>query len=142
MDVFPTILDILGMADETLDGKSLLPYLQHGKDPDPRNEFLLEFHGIRYLYTQRAIVTRDGWKYVFTPGDRDEVYNLIEDPGELHNCIENPAHRAKIAKLQDRLINSVIAAKDPIMDAVCKLLGRWENPSGQIDASVIKKGKK
>jgi hypothetical protein len=40
-----------------------------------REGIYLEFHGIRCLHTQRALVSRDGFKYIFNPVDEDEFYN-------------------------------------------------------------------
>ena len=135
MDVFPTLLDVLGMPDSSLDGVSFLPVLRGEDMPDPREDLLLEFHGIRYLYSQRGLVTRDGWKYIFTPGDNDEVYDLTTDPAELHNRIDDPACAEKVAELRERLKRAVVAARDPLMDCVYKYFGFWESPSGQPDCS-------
>jgi arylsulfatase A-like enzyme len=98
----------------------------------------MEFHGLRYLYTQRSIITDDNWKYIFTPGDIDEVYDLDSDPAEMRNLLHDPGSAGKTADLRDRLMRSVVEAGDPVMDAVHKILGRWESPSGQIDPSTLK----
>lgn len=134
MDVFPTILDILGQADESLDGRSLLPLL-HAPDHHGRESVYLEFHGIRYLYSQRALITQDGLKYIFTPGDRDEVYDLNADPGELRNLVDAPAYRVQVGDLRQRLIQQSAQVGDPIQDFVAKIFGTWETQSGQVDAS-------
>ena len=142
MDLFPTALDMCGLLDDelraTLDGRSLVPAICDEPERKRRSSFLMEFHGIRYLCSERAIVTEDGWKYVFNPADIDEVYDLTNDPGELTNLIRSRAHDNKIQALREELMRAVVAAGDPIMDAVYKILGRWENPSGQIDASRLK----
>ena len=135
MDIFPTLLDALGMGDESLDGRSFLAALRGEPAAQAREELLLEFHGIRYLYSQRAIVTRDGWKYIFTPADRDEVYDLNADPAEMNNLIDEAACAAKVAELRERLKRAVVAARDPLMDCVYKYFGFWESPSGQPDCS-------
>jgi len=133
MDIFPTILDILGQPHTSLDGQSLLPLVEHGARG--RAAIYLEFHGIRHLYSQRALVTRDGIKYIFTPGDQDEVYDLNSDPGELHNLIDDPAWQDKAERLRWLLVRAATQASDPIRDYISKLFGRWEALSGQPDAS-------
>ena len=141
MDLMPTVLDLCGMLDSDsdaaaeLDGRSLLPALCADAERETRSVFLLEFHGLRYLYSQRAIVTSDGWKYVFSPADIDEVYNLNEDPAELENLIDSDDHLETIERLRDTLKVAVVESGDPIMDAVYRLLGTWDNPSKQIDAT-------
>lgn len=134
MDLFPTILDILGQADEGLDGQSLLPLLQK-PDSHGRESIYLEFHGIRYLYSQRALIARDGLKYIFTPGDHDEVYDLHTDPGELRNVVDEPAYQERIHDLRQRLMQKSAEVGDPIQDYVAKIFGNWETLSGQIEAS-------
>lgn len=133
MDIFPTILDILGQPDASLDGQSLLPLVENGAPG--RAAIYLEFHGIRYLYSQRALVTRDSLKYIFTPGDQDEVYDLNSDPGELHNLIDDPAWQDRVERLRWQLVRAATQANDPIRDYTSKLFSRWEDLSGQPDAS-------
>ncbi|MHC4799796.1 MAG: sulfatase-like hydrolase/transferase, partial [Planctomycetota bacterium] len=136
MDVMPTILDILDCPDQTLDGRSLLPYLD-GKQPiESRDAIYLEFHGIRYLYSQRALVTRDGYKYIFNPGDMDEFYDLNEDPGELINLVHSKEYAKKISDIRERLKAVAAKARDPICDYISKMFGDWENLSGQFEAAA------
>ena len=136
MDIFPTILDILRQPDESLDGQSLLPLLDGRSDSPGREAIYLEFHGLRYLYSQRALITRDGHKYIFTPGDQDEVYDLNQDPGELHNLIAEKAYRESIESLRWQLMQTAARVGDPIRDYISKIFGRWEDLSGQPDASA------
>jgi len=134
MDIFPTILDALGQPDETLDGKSFLSVLD-GKPAANRDAIYLEFHGIRYLYSQRALVTHDGYKYIFNAGDFDEFYDLNNDPGELTNRIDAPEYRATVARLRERIKRAAAETRDPIQDDIAKMFGDWENLSGQFEAS-------
>jgi len=135
MDLMPTVLDILGQPDQYLDGQSLLPYLDGMTSPVGREAIYLEFHGLRSLYSQRALITRDVYKYIFTPGDQDEVYDLNQDPGELTNLIEGRNHRELVQRLREQLVQTSAQVDDPIRDYISKLFGRWENLSGQPEAS-------
>lgn len=112
MDVFPTVLDALGIPDETLDGKSFLPLLRGGSSE--REDLYLEFHGLRALYSQRTLITKDGWKYIFSPGDFDELYHLPSDPGEMANLAENGEHRDKLTALRERLHKRAVQFGDPL----------------------------
>jgi arylsulfatase A-like enzyme len=135
MDIFPTLLDVLGMPDEKLDGKSFLAALQGKPMPNARDAIYLEFHGIRYLYSQRALVTKDGSKYIFNAGDFDEVYDLRKDPGELVNRLDVPEDRETVAKLRERIKLAAAQAGDPIRDDIAKMFGDWQNLSGQFEAA-------
>jgi arylsulfatase A-like enzyme len=135
MDIFPTLLDALGQPDRTLDGKSFLEVLDGKPLTTARDAIYLEFHGIRYLYSQRALVTRDGYKYIFNAGDFDEFYDLNQDPGELVNRIEASECQETVARLRDRLKRAAAEASDPIRDNIAKMFGDWENLSGQIEAA-------
>lgn len=141
MDIFPTILDVLGQPDPTLDGKSFLPVLAGKPLSAARDAIYLEFHGIRYLYSQRAIVTREGHKYIFNAGDFDEFYDLNKDPGELTNRINDPAYRDAVDQIRTRLKYAAAQSRDPIADDIAKMFGDWENLSGQFEAAGMIHGK-
>jgi arylsulfatase A-like enzyme len=135
MDIVPTILDALGQPDASLDGKSFLAVLDGRELPAPRDAIFLEFHGIRYLYSQRALVTRDGCKYIFNAGDFDEFYDLNDDPSELKNRIEDPSYQDKVARVREQLKRTAARVRDPIADDIAKMFGDWENLSGQFEAA-------
>ncbi|MBN1490729.1 MAG: sulfatase-like hydrolase/transferase [Phycisphaerae bacterium] len=140
MDIMPTILDLLGTPDDTLDGQSFLPALQGKPLASPRENIYLEFHGIRYLYSQRALVTRDGYKYIFNPGDQDEFYDLNTDPAELANVIDAERYAKKVAAIREQIKAAARTARDPISDYVAKLFGDWEKLSGQFESAAYDPG--
>ena len=140
MDIMPTILAVLDQPDETLDGKSFLPCLEGKPLPEPRQDIYLEFHGIRYLYSQRALVTKDGYKYIFNPGDIDEFYDLNKDPGELVNLVDSQDRQEEVRDMRERLKAAAQAVRDPICDYVAKIFGDWENLSGQFEAAAFVPG--
>lgn len=62
---------------------------------------------------RRKMVRTTAWKYVHDPmGDRDELYDLVNDPWELHNVATTPDHRDVIADLQRRLADWSIETED------------------------------
>ncbi len=139
MDIFPTILDLLGKnADDELDGQSFLPYLgEEGNQLPGRDELYLEFHGIRYLRTERGLITRDGLKYIFNPADDDEFYDLNEDPYEMNNLLAGETSPPRVGELQQQLIDVARRYNDPVQDCIAKWFGQWGNTSGQIDVSSM-----
>ncbi len=97
-DIFPTILDFLGIEIPRCDGRSLLPLLQG--DPSefsPRiavsaifapggsgSESLLALRSTEYKY----IYTSSYWYHMSLFPSREELYALGNDPGEKNNIIE------------------------------------------------------
>jgi arylsulfatase A-like enzyme len=54
-----------------------------------------EYHGTRFPLMQR-ILWHGGWKFVFNGFDFDELYDLAEDPHEMHNRAGDPGQRERI----------------------------------------------
>ncbi|MCB0107657.1 MAG: sulfatase-like hydrolase/transferase [Caldilineaceae bacterium] len=62
---------------------------------------------------RRKMVRTRQWKYVHDPmGDRDELYDLVNDPWELTNVINEPMHATVLAELRLRLADWAIATED------------------------------
>ncbi len=141
MDIFPTILDLVSEDDagenqQALDGQSLLPFLgEEAESVGGRDALYLEFHGIRYLRTERAIVTRDGLKYIFNPADDDELYDLNTDPAELHNLLAAGGSPQEADALRARLVELAQQHGDPVQNCIAKWFGQWRGLSGQPDVS-------
>jgi arylsulfatase A-like enzyme len=99
LDVAPTILDLCGAeALGRCQGRSLRPVLDGSSDPSEWRDAYAEFFGQRFVYTQR-IVWHDDWKYVFSPGGVDELYDLSQDPHEECNAAALPAFRDKLTEM-------------------------------------------
>lgn len=114
-DIFPTIIELLGIKDApAVDGISLLhaatmhnrlvymdsiaPYLENGWSP---------LYGLR----------RHTDKYILAP--RPEYYDLVKDPGELHNIYESVSGAQRQAC--DELVQALadrLAAGPPLGDVV------------------------
>jgi choline-sulfatase len=93
IDLAPTLLDLcLDRAMPGAQGRSLKPVLEGAHHPADWRQAYAEFYGQRYVYTQRLTWQGD-WKYVFSPGGIDELYNLAEDPFERRNRAADPACR-------------------------------------------------
>jgi len=62
---------------------------------------------------RRKMVRTREWKYVHDPmGDRDELYDLVNDPWELENVVDNPVYREVLADMQLRLGDWSIKTED------------------------------
>ncbi|WP_051556459.1 sulfatase family protein [Alkalihalobacterium bogoriense] len=89
VDLYPTILDMAGVyyEQDKLDGKSLYPLLvekeRHHKD---------------YQYCEWEncwMIRNENYKLIFNYNDSHELYNLLEDPNEEQNIIEEYPQIAK-----------------------------------------------
>jgi arylsulfatase len=52
------------------------------------------------------------WKYCTTEGDVDQLYDLENDPHELHNLASDPQHHEIIKEHQRYLLNWLIETED------------------------------
>jgi arylsulfatase A-like enzyme len=136
MDIVPTLMDFADIPiPDGLDGISLKAAVTDKENYSGRKEIYLEFHGLRFLYSQRAIVTDDNWKYIFTPGDKDELYDLNSDSAEMYNLIDTSEWIGKKQELQERIRITSARFNDPLRDCISKFFGIWNTNSGQLDAT-------
>lgn len=62
---------------------------------------------------RRKMARTREWKYVHDPmGDRDELYDLANDPWELHNVADDPAYRTALEAMARRLGDWSIQTED------------------------------
>ncbi|NKB29747.1 MAG: sulfatase-like hydrolase/transferase [Rhodobacteraceae bacterium] len=139
MDILPTALGLMGIDCGARHARDLSAAVCG--DTDVRRDYLLaEYHGLRFLYSQRILVSDDGWKLVFSPGDYDELYDLSVDPGEMRNLVCSPQAQAKLAEMRAALMAQTASVDDPLRDCVAKFNGQWRTGSGQFDATTAYQG--
>lgn len=132
-DIFPTTVELVGGKNAAgLDGKSLGPILR-GKQQTVRDTLFLA-----YKDEQRAVRQGD-WKLLRYPKvNFTQLFNLREDPDELKNLADNPAHAAKVKELREVMVQQQKVYHDPAPLTV-------DNPRpAKVDESFFKdaKGKK
>lgn len=128
MDILPTMLEMAGLpVPDTVDARSLRELFEAPESFRGRDRIYLEFHGLRFLYSQRALVTAEGLKYIHSSGDFDEVYDLRKDPWELHNVIDDPDYAEAVRNLRLRLMDQAARSKDPLANYICKIFGCWDH---------------
>ena len=112
VDLLPTFMDLAysNQAPEPvgpLHGKSLVPLLT-GEDPGHDRCVISEYSSEGVSAASRML--RDGpWKYIFTHGLAPMLFNLEQDPDELHNL----AGKAEHADMQQRLHARLVEDWDP-----------------------------
>jgi len=122
MDLATTVLDIAGLpVPESHDGRSLVPLF---RDPnaDWRDDLMCEFHGHRFLYSQRMI-RWSNYKYIFNAPDEDELYDLDQDPHEMMNVIDDPDYADSVQEGRQRLWQWIKDSDDPLAFAAHFMLG-------------------
>jgi len=106
IDLMPTVLKWLS-ADipRQCDGRSLLPWLDGGTPADWRQEtyYEFDFRDVGFPFSENALGLRpdecgisvlrgERYKYVHFTSLPPLLFDLETDPGELHNCIDDPAY--------------------------------------------------
>ncbi len=108
-DLTATVGELAGVrAPEQSEGKSLAPVLR-GEQPGLRDELLLAYRDV-----QRALVTPE-WKLIDYPkADETQLFQLVRDPDERVNRVDDPAEAPRRTTLEARLKAAQQAAGDPL----------------------------
>ena len=119
VDVFPTLLDLVGAAPQPhLDGLSLTPWLDGETPAAWRDAAHWEFDfrtvagneaethfGIGSRQCSLAVIRADDFKYVhFGGGLPPLLFDLKKDPGELNNVANDPAYLPTRLEFAERLL--------------------------------------
>jgi arylsulfatase A-like enzyme len=130
-DVFPTLLDHLGVAHHPgrpKPGRSFAPVLRGNRLGDEREVVVYDEYG-----PARMVRTAE-WKYVHRyPQGPHELYDLAGDPDERRNRVDDPTVAYIVGDLRARLERWFARHVDPRRDGVdkgvtgCGQLGRVED---------------
>lgn len=101
-DFMPTVLDYLGVkppTDRNLPGRSFAPMLRGDKQPDWPDAVFGEYGQLRFIRTADH-------KYVHRAnGGPFELYDLVKDPDETNNLVDQPEHRELRNALRKRMMD-------------------------------------
>ncbi|RLB75152.1 MAG: hypothetical protein DRH24_20095, partial [Deltaproteobacteria bacterium] len=100
LDVMPTLLDYLQIEAPRGDGKSLMPRIASGDEPEDGFAFSMFCGNVALGDMRRAVVNRR-FKYIHDPIDLPELYDLETDPLETRNLAEDEAHAGVMAELHE-----------------------------------------
>lgn len=143
LDLFPTVCEVLAIEPPAwLQGSSLLPLIR-GEVDQIHDQVFAEINYHAAYEPQRAVRT-PRWKYIRRFDDRrrpvlpntddspskdlwlqygwqnrpvaaEQLYDLVFDPNEAHNLVDNPATRDVLADMRRRLEQWMQATHDPLL---------------------------
>jgi choline-sulfatase len=101
LDLMPTLIELSGTATaagDPLDGSSLVPTLDDGhssRDDAVTGEYLAEG-----AVAPMVMIRRGALKFVMSPGDPDQLFDVETDPNELTNLASSAAHEREVAQFR------------------------------------------
>ncbi|MDQ0468746.1 choline-sulfatase [Labrys wisconsinensis] len=101
VDLLPTLVEMAGgdpadLAGGPSDGRSLVPHCEgRGGHDEVIGEYLAEG-----AVAPLMMIRRGPWKFVHSPADPDQLYDLEADPDEVHNLAEAADHAATLAEFR------------------------------------------
>lgn len=134
VDLLPTLLDLAALSPgdaASMDGHSLLPHLlgEAGRD-----EVLGEYLG-EGAVAPIVMIRRAHYKFIHSPADPDQLYDLRTDPLELHNLAGDPAQAELLAQLQHEVRarwNLAVIEQDVLASQRRRRLVAAANATGKI----------
>jgi arylsulfatase A-like enzyme len=121
-DLFPTILDLVGIGGVEIagsPGRSLVPLMVGAHVAEWRDEAFFEAETARSIRTREHLYTR----HLDGTGE-PECYDLVVDPQQWTNVAAEPRYAAVVARLDARLTEFFAAHRDPRYDL-------WQGGSAQ-----------
>lgn len=108
-DLFPTTCELAGVPiPDTVQGRSIVPLLRG------QTEAVYPEVYACFLNVQRMVRT-DRWKLIYYPHiDRYQLFDVKNDPDELHDLVDQAEHAATVAELKARLQAWRRANDDPL----------------------------
>lgn len=106
MDIYPTVCDLTGVdIPETVQGKSLVPVLKDASASVRDAVFSLD---PRKGY---AVRTKD-WAYMRYKDGTEELYDMVNDPGQFTNLADRAEYAGEKAELSETLDGKVAMTKE------------------------------
>lgn len=117
VDLAPTLAALAGTTmPDVVDGRDLSPALRGATEPD-HVPVVAEIASLNRLndsslpdeHLAATVMVRDGdWKCILHRNDLNELYNLADDPHEMHNLAADAAHAGRITAMRKTLHGRLI----------------------------------
>lgn len=104
IDIYPTILDLAGVDDGPAgrEGRSLAALISD-EDIPWRDSLVVTSEGICNVSLGLRTIRYKNWKYCFTVSMDEMLFDLAEDPHELHNLAGEPQNRETLSMMRKKL---------------------------------------
>ena len=115
MDIAPTVIEASG--SEPLSkcmGRSLMPFLKDEKPDNWRDSIYAQCNGVEVYMTRRMVVDSN-YKFVYSPTDVDELYDLKDDPHEMKNLADDPEYQKVKRQMLKKMWEHVIDSEDTVI---------------------------
>ncbi|MBS7598792.1 alkaline phosphatase family protein [Pseudomonas sp. RC2C2] len=154
IDALPTFLEALGLpgAEHRLEGRSLIPLL-HGTASTWRSYAIAEYDyafqaparerlGQPIDRCRMTMVRSERWKYLAYDGFRAQLFDLLNDPQELHDLGADPAYADVRETHQSYLFEWLrgLKRRTTISHAEIERRGQWFRYGEPREDSVVKIG--
>ncbi len=135
IDVAPTVLEMAGLTKPSyMPGKSFVQLLK-GDTTQWRNKIFYEYYWEYDFPMTPSVygVRTDKYKYIRYMGiwDQNELYDIENDPNEIHNLIEDPKYANLVKQMAGDLFDWLESSKGmqmPIKRTIKHPFGDWKHP--------------
>jgi arylsulfatase A-like enzyme len=124
-DIYPTVCDLVGAeVPKGIDGVSFKPVLQ-GKSKVARTDLLLAYRDVQRAWRD------DRWKLIRYPQvDVTQLFDLKNDPQEIQNLADDPAHAARVTEMIGRLKQAQLRFADDLpLSVATPKSPKWTPPT-------------
>jgi len=114
LDITPTLCDLTGIQVSTpFTGKSLKPLLKPGEEVFSRDYIVVELADDREnRYRKGRLIRTEKYHYAIYSNGEDQLYDLVRDPGEMHNLSVEPEYDSVRLVHQEMLSQWMTATGD------------------------------
>lgn len=122
LDWYPTLLNLTGVPlpkGETIRGRDITPALM-GKDIEWPDVCYGEYSTHHQSKTHMRMIRTSNWKLVrdFLNPERDELFDLINDPAESRNVISQEKNAGVVRELHTQILTRMKALNDSVLKKI------------------------
>lgn len=122
LDWYPTLLNLTGVPlpkGEIIRGRDITPALM-GKDIEWPDVCYGEYSTHHQSKTHMRMIRTSNWKLVrdFLNPERDELFDLKNDPSESRNVIGQKKNAVVVRELHTQILTRMKAVKDPVLKKI------------------------